>query len=537
LTKSKKSPSLKAKVDRHELMAAKGYWNLGFFAKTFLPEIFRYPFSSMHLDFFEFLQDGETRQGEKMVIAAPRGHAKTTIMLLLQVIYAVCYETEKFIVIVGYNEAESQEKVSLILDTLTHNPLLKGAFGELAPKKGKGSKAGFVTRNDIKVKAVSKGQNIRGQQYNGHRPTLVILDDVESLEEVQNPEVREKTWNWVNRDILAVGEVDGTTNFMVIGTNLHDDGLLSRLKNQPGWNSFLYQAIQNNAINQGLWDEWLAIYTNLENVNNERHALDFYKRNEAAMLEGTQVLWPEVESYYDLMTLKATWGTVQFNAEKQNEPFDRDSCIFDMESASYFDWNPTDQTLLIRNKNKFVYYSQLHTIYAYLDPCVGESVQGDNAGIVVVGKDGDGYLYVLDAFVKRVPVEQQMTQCQLLYKKWGYTKLIIEGNNFQHLLYNQLKSQLETSQGGPKVEKDVSSGNKEMRISSLQPLIANSQLIFNQDIDKELIEELKYFPTALHDDGPDALAGAVKYLYHRRNPEKPLERKRPSLVRKSRITL
>lgn len=53
--------------------------------------------------------------------------------------------------------------------------------------------------------------------------------------------------------------------------------------------------------------------------------------------------------------------------------------------------------------------------------------------------------------------------------------------------------------------------NKEKRISSLEPLITNGQLLFNETLTPRLISQMQLFPTT-HDDGPDALHGAVEQL-------------------------
>jgi predicted phage terminase large subunit-like protein len=57
--------------------------------------------------------------------------------------------------------------------------------------------------------------------------------------------------------------------------------------------------------------------------------------------------------------------------------------------------------------------------------------------------------------------------------------------------------------------------SKRARIESLEPYYSNGQLQFldswNQEY-PELIEQLIHFPLAAHDDGPDALAGAIELI-------------------------
>lgn len=511
---------------RRWLRIWRGYWDVAWFAKTFLPDYFRFEYSRMHLELLDLLQYGACHRGRHLVVAAPRGNAKTTVMLLLQCIHAICYGYERYIVIVGQKQSESADKVAMLLDELRQNPHLKAVFGNLAPGLHMGGRLSFTTANGVKVKAISRGQSIRGQQQGGNRPTLMILDDVETLEEVQNPELREATWTWLNRDILPAGQVDGSTNITVIGTCLHDDALLPRLLNQPGWVTRRYRSIESYATQDELWAQWQLLLTDLEDPERETTADRFFYEHHEAMLDGTAVLWPEVEPYDVLMRQRVALGTAAFNAEKQNEPFDPEACIFNMADAHRFHWDGPEQRLTNLARHQSITLSQLHTIYAFWDPTTGEAVNGDYGAIVVAGKDANGYHYVLDAWLGQQTIDAQMAACETLYQQWQYSRLYVESNGFQVMLWNMMKDRLESCQDGPRVYKASSTQNKNMRIAQLQPLVASGQVIFRDDLDHRLIEQLSYFPSATYDDGPDALAGVISKLYSRLDPTLPRERPR-----------
>jgi len=500
-----------------KLLKAKkrGFTDLAWFAKTFFPERFREKFSVMHRELFQLIKPTGL-SSKRVLIAAPRGHAKTTIMLTLKVLHAICYRTEKYIVIVGQSETEAQAKVEQILEELRQNPRLKAVFGDLTPPRGYGGKAGFVTRNGIKVQAISKGQSIRGLQYKGHRPTLVILDDVETLEGVQKPEQREKTLAWFNKDIIPAGEVDGSTKFYVIGTLLHDASLLATLMNQPRWCTRRYQAILSYATDQPLWDQWQALYTDLSNPSREQTADKFFDANKEVMLTGTAVLWPEVEPYINLMKLKVELGSEAFGSEKQNEPHDPSKRIFSMANAHQFSWTEETQTLECMTRERSLQRQDLHTVVAFHDPATGESDHGDYAAIVVVGKDYDGYMYVLDAFIKRCLPDAQIEAAKRLHTRWGFDTLYIEANGFQATLWHTYRKRFEGVHNAPRIQCHTQSGDKTLRLAALQPYIANGHLLFREDLDPKLFQQLTYFPTATHDDGPDALEGAVHQLITRR---------------------
>ncbi len=134
----------------------------------------------------------------RQVIAAPRGHAKTTFYALIKVIHAIVYQYEAYILIIGLAQPDATRKVADVLEELRHNELLKEVYGQLAPKRGDytgvarwGTKQ-FITQNGVVVEGRSKGQSLRGLKRGAHRPTLILCDDIESLEGVQNEEQRKK---------------------------------------------------------------------------------------------------------------------------------------------------------------------------------------------------------------------------------------------------------------------------------------------------------------------------------------------------------
>ena len=91
----------------------------------------------------------------------------------------------------------------------------------------------------------------------------------------------------------------------------------------------------SEAVNTKLWDEWESIYTNLFDEDHEAHARKFYEEHEADMLLGTEVLWEEKLSYYDLMEVKISEGEASFNSELQNDPIDPDNATFNPEWFDY----------------------------------------------------------------------------------------------------------------------------------------------------------------------------------------------------------
>ncbi len=457
------------------------------------------------------------------MIAAPRNHAKTTFKTLFKVIHALVYRYEPFILIASHNLAQATQKVKDILQELSHNTLLITVYGPLVPEPGQkdpvarwGSKD-FTTYGGCRVMAISRGQSVRGLRYGANRPSLVICDDVESLEGVYELKQREKTLDWFTKDILKLGQADNSTNFVVIGTVLHPDSLLAYLLKKPGWQSSFYQAVEHFPDDQNHWLQYKAYYTDLKDPKRVETAHRYFLQHETAMLAGVKVLWPESDSYEKLFRMQIDEGVASFQSEKQNEPFDPERQLFDMSKASRFSWvfNEQGQRIGLRwedGSNRQVLLSNLVQIVAFHDPAMASSKNSDYAAIVVVGKDSDDYLYCLDIYLEKVPISRQLEQSYALQAKWHFETLYLESNNFQGVLQMNYKDKaLEFPKQRLVVVPVHQTENKEKRISTLEPLITNGHLCFANTLPEHFIHQMNLFPTS-HDDGPDALQGAVAQL-------------------------
>jgi phage terminase large subunit-like protein len=95
------------------------------------------------------------------------------------------------------------------------------------------------------------------------------------------------------------------------------------------------------------------------------------------------------------------------------------------------------------------------------------------------------------------------------------------------------RNEFEMLESQPRSLMHHSSGDRVLRIANnLRPYIANGTLIFREDTDSELFYQLAQFPTT-HDDGPDALEGAVSHLMTRVNAP---ETQRRSIPKRRKIS-
>lgn len=78
------------------------------FARIYLPGHCPLPFSRMHHEVFTALAELVERRGGRLAVAAPRGHAKSTIVSLVFALWCVLYDKEKLVLLVSAANCPAQ---------------------------------------------------------------------------------------------------------------------------------------------------------------------------------------------------------------------------------------------------------------------------------------------------------------------------------------------------------------------------------------------------------------------------------------------
>ena len=101
------------------------------FADIYMQNICDKPFSKMHIQIFERLMKMKTTRKARLAIAAPRGHAKSTIVSLIYVLWCVLYKKEGLILIASNTSEQAISLLKDIKDQLKDNPLIAQDFPEI----------------------------------------------------------------------------------------------------------------------------------------------------------------------------------------------------------------------------------------------------------------------------------------------------------------------------------------------------------------------------------------------------------------------
>ncbi len=210
------------------------------------------PTPQFHREMWEMCVSAE----KHVVIAAPRGFAKSTAITLAYALTACLFRQRDFVVIVSDTWGQSVEFLRDLKGELTDNEDLKRDFGILKLLKDSEDDVIVKLRDGHKFRIVARGseQKVRGLKWNNKRPNLIIGDDLEGDEQVESKNRRDKFFNWLMKALLPCGSDDCIFRF--VGTVLHFDSALERLLKDPTWKARRYRAHKGfNDFTELLWTE------------------------------------------------------------------------------------------------------------------------------------------------------------------------------------------------------------------------------------------------------------------------------------------
>ena len=474
--------------------------------------------AQFHREICDIIDDiSNVNKNGRVAVAAPRSHGKSTYLSRGTPLREVIYRKRRYVMIISETPNVAASNIAWISGQLKTNAKLRADFGPLLNPKGNEKDNSFefiayepakgeaeANRDIALVQAASTGGAIRGRNWNGVRPDLIICDDLEDARPGGNAstkEQRDKLRDWFSSSVMPLGDAKGLrTAFVYMGTIVHIESLLNHvIHDNPEFTATLYSAIIEEPDRMDLWEQCRNIYTDatLDKKERQTRAEYYYAEHRAEMDAGARVLWEEAQPIWRLMTWKWTHGSKAFNTEYQNRPRDEENQIFRAEQLPrYHDADLEGQTL---------------EVYGFWDVAMGKNKRSDYNAIVTLGRNRrTGIIYVLDAWAKKCPAHEALKVAAEKIDFFRHTRFAVETIGAGHDFYRQLQELLAAERiYGTKLVPIASHGaKKEERIESLEPLCENGYLRFKGD-QQLLFDQLEQFPTGSHDDLPDALAGAV----------------------------
>ncbi|MBO8183326.1 MAG: phage terminase large subunit [Archaeoglobus sp.] len=455
------------------------------FAEIYTPHYIDLPFANFHR---EIIQMALYPKKHLFVIAAPREYGKTTLLRLIK-LYFILHCKKHYIIKVSENLNLALNDISYIIAELQYNRRIKEDFEvDFIKCKDDDIRLKIRPKNQnkfhfVKIEPKSYGTSIVGSIFMQHRPDYAEVDDLENTRSARNPRIAREKLEWIMSELYFA---------------ISDKGPIIWVGNNHA---------KTCALNLAFEEECEKVYTldktyiakkpyNLK-ITGEKtgHNYPVWKEIKGKL----HPLWPAKHKIKTLKRIEKTVGSNVFSAQMLQNP------------------NETGNFFKPEHINTYKELPDVKYIVGWIDPSIGQSKTSDFKAIIILGTDGINF-YILDAWIRQASRTAMVKACYHLYEKYqpkGLTCLHIEDNFGQYkevlkrdfLDYAKVKGYLLP------IKPENNTIKKELRIESLEPIFENGLIFFPENLTndlKRLKEQILAWPDAEHDDGPDALAGAVE---------------------------
>lgn len=428
-----------------------------------------------------------------VAIAAPRGHAKSTAGTLAYGLAELLFRSSRYCVIVSDTEGQASMFLNSMKQELGENEDLIELFGIKKDEKGKpvfvkDTETDFICqfKDGHMFRVVAKGaeQKLRGLLWNGSRPDLIIVDDLENDELVMNQDRREKLRKWFNGALLPSMSPKGKLRMW--GTVLHIDSQLNRRMPQDNGKYTKHTGLKT-------WEEWPD-----KRIRGGWLAVKYRAHNE----DMTEFLWEErfpKKHWVEEREKYAQDGALDmYSQEYLNNPID--------ESVAYFkraDILPiTDED---KERRKVV---PLH-YYCTVDLAISEVSRADWSVFLIAGVDDNRVLHVVNVVRDRMDGREIVDTLLSLHRIYDFEAVGIEEMMISKAIGPFLREEMVKTNTFPTIIQLRHKGkDKIQRARSIQARMRSKTVKFDKAADwyLSLEDELTKFPRGRHDDQVDTLA-------------------------------
>lgn len=213
-------------------------------AKILFPDVFFRPFDKAHDAIFELADDDSLKF---VVVIGPRGCGKTKITQLALPARRLLMRMTHYFVPIGASLDNEIVHTQNLKSALINSKQVAKLFGniegvsfaktewETAPLR---NKAGEITDLGSFVRPRGRGQEVRSIAYHEYRPDFVLMDDIQTREDAQNPVSCKETMEWIYADVMGCVDLGRNSwRIFAIGTNLSEMCSVVQLAALKDWTS------------------------------------------------------------------------------------------------------------------------------------------------------------------------------------------------------------------------------------------------------------------------------------------------------------
>lgn len=448
-------------------------------------------------------------------------HNSTLAANLLPLHHIMFHEGPKFVVLVSKTLGHARDLLGSIKNTLDHSETFKALFGYWGRHSAQTwQRDEIILKDGTRLLCRSSTQQMRGLKHINQRPTLVVYDDPQDEENTKTDDALNNALDGLLKGIMpGLDALRGRV--IVIGTPIHERGIVNILEDAEDWETLKYWALYKEGVDDGAFKP----------MREEEHLYS--------------ALWPEIWPVEKLIqtyeSREAMGKTSSFYSEYQSVIVGDKDQLFPETTFRYWEGE------LKRDENREHYLVITHkgrpmqslpepkrlpvNLFMGVDPASSTSRTADYTCIFVIAMDAEKNVYCIDCWRQRAKPMQVAEAIRTLYKRYRPKKTQIETVGYQEMLRQYLREEVPEYIPGLEIKNNPRRGKTE-RLESLQPEFALGK-VYIKPLMTAFMDELVLFPRAKNDDTLDAFYYARKGAYrpyHDITDKKPEERHAQPMV-------
>lgn len=451
--------------------------NVSLFARTCFPTAMKKETPPFHSEIYQTIKNPKN---DRVIIAAPRGSAKSTAISLIYPLYKIGFkksDEELFIMIISEAQQQSINFLSRIKFHLSHSQEFRDLFGDLGMRTAKKWTSTSVTlANNSRIVAVGTGQRVRGWIEGDTRPNLIIVDDFESELNANTPEARTKNRRWITEAVIPSLADEG--QMIVVGTVISEDCFLFWAKDSRAWKSLWYSIIDPET-GGSIWPDKFPMWR-IKKIRDEYEAI--------GNISGFFQEYMNIPQSPDEAPFQP--GYIQYHDYEYKQ--------INGENYMYKQFNDGTEKIIPVN------------VYGGIDPASSLAQRADFFVIFTCGVDADNNIYEIDTLRGHINPAFQPDKIIETFKKYHHKRMKVETTAYQEALRQSVRRiMFDNNIFIPGLEKGVKPRTpKSERLLSLVPFMAKKKVFFKKG-NFEAVNEFLSYPRGRNDDIMDAVWTAL----------------------------
>lgn len=199
---------------------------------------------------------------QRVLLAIPRDHAKTTLSKLAVVWYFL-FTNHRFCVYLSNTNTIAKNACKDIMGYF-NSPNFINTYGKIKIEKESETDSLWIFEVPMPggrvkkciLRAVGAGQQMRGINIDNQRPDIAVVDDVEDNENTDSPILQKKLDKWIFGPFLKA--LARQKKIIWLGNMLQKTSLLARLSIRPNWNPVVFGCLvkdKQTGFLRPLWPE------------------------------------------------------------------------------------------------------------------------------------------------------------------------------------------------------------------------------------------------------------------------------------------